>query len=62
MTIASETQTADPAADAELDLLRAAIDHARHDASPSVPHDIVRQDMLREIERLQSQLGVAAKS
>jgi hypothetical protein len=38
--------------EAERRLLEASVAEARSDPRPSVPHDQVRADMLREIERL----------
>ena len=42
----------DPDLETERQLLEAAVAEARADRRPSVPHDQVRADMLREIERL----------
>jgi hypothetical protein len=44
----------DPDQETERRLLEAAVAKARADRRPSVPHDQVRAEMLREIERLRS--------
>jgi hypothetical protein len=50
-----------PQIDAELEaerrLLEAAVAEARADPRPSVPHDQVRAEMLREIERLNRKIA-----
>lgn len=50
-----------PHIDAELEaerrLLEAAVAEARVDPRPSVPHDQVRAEMLREIERLNRKIA-----
>lgn len=46
------TQPTDPDLETERQLLEAAVAEARADHRPSVSHDQVRVDMLREIERL----------
>ncbi|WP_169738201.1 hypothetical protein [Acidocella facilis] len=45
-------QPTDPDLETERQLLEAAVAEARADDRPSVSHDQVRADMLREIERL----------
>lgn len=44
--------------EAERRLLEAAVAEARADPRPSVPHDQVRAEMLREIERLNRKIAV----
>jgi hypothetical protein len=44
----------DPDQETERRLLEAAVAEARADRRPSVPHDQVRAEMLREIQRLRS--------
>lgn len=43
--------------EAERRLLEAAVAEARADPLPSVPHDQVRAEMLREIERLNRKIA-----
>lgn len=43
--------------EAERRLLEAAVAEARADPRPSVPHDQVRAEMLREIERLNRKIA-----
>lgn len=49
--------TDDPDTEAERRLLEAAVAEARADPRPSVPHDQVRADMLREIARLNRKIA-----
>jgi hypothetical protein len=50
--MSNAVQPPDPDIETERRLLEAAITEARADPRPSVSHDEVRAEMLREIERL----------
>ena len=47
----------DPELEAERRLLEAAVAEARADPRPGVPHEQVRADLLREIERLNRKIS-----
>ena len=47
----------DPELEAERRLLEAAIAAARADPRPSIPHEEVRAELLREIERLNRKIA-----
>lgn len=47
----------DPELEAERRLLEAAVAEARSDPRPGMPHDQVRAEMLREIERLNRKIA-----
>jgi hypothetical protein len=49
--------TDDPEIETERRLLEAAVAEARADPRPSVPHDHVRAEMLREINRLNRKIA-----
>lgn len=49
--------TDDPEIETERRLLKAAVAEARADPRPSVPHDQVRAEMLREIDRLNRKIA-----
>lgn len=51
----------DPELETERRLLEAAVAEARADTRPPVPHDQVRSEMLREIERLNRKIAATAK-
>jgi hypothetical protein len=55
------TQNAMVPPNAERLLLEAAVDEARADPRPGVPHDQARADMLREIERLNRKIAAIWK-
>lgn len=61
MTSNPVTLIDDPAAETERLLLEAAVTEARADPSPGVPHEQVRADMLREIERLNHKIAALPK-
>ena len=61
MTSNSVILVGDPAVEIERLLLEAAVAEARADPLPGVPHEQVRADMLREIERLNHKIAALPK-
>jgi hypothetical protein len=50
-------QPTEPDIETERQLLQAAVADARADRRPSIPHDEVRAEMLRDIDRLRSKIA-----